>query len=239
MFNPFILAECQRLDLPLNWINTPLPETYSQDAEDIIVESLLLSIFSRSKPVENIFYMEIGANHPVQTSNTYLFYLKYNAHGVLVEADPELIPALQKARPRDEIKECAVSAREVDTVWLNVAQAKELSSLDAEHIRTFNAMYPKESGIVKQIEVRNIHIRDLLAPYESIMYLSIDVEGLDYEILNGINFNKHRPWIISCEPSPQYKKDSMFKIYRLMVENNYILAAKTEFNLIFLDRKYT
>ena len=50
-----------------------------------------------------VFYVEIGANHPIQTSNTYLLYKKYNGHGVLVDADAELIPTLEKVRPRDEV----------------------------------------------------------------------------------------------------------------------------------------
>ena len=232
--NPFILAECKRLELPLNKIETPLAESYSQCGEDLIVESLLLAILSRRPPVDNIFYIEIGANHPIQTSNTYLFYRKYRSHGVLVEADPNLIPALKKARPYDEVIHSAVSAREAETVLLNVAEAKELSSLDAEHIATF----PKEwSQIVRQIEVKNTHIRDLLAPYEEIMYLSIDVEGLDLEILSAIDFTKHRPWIISCEPSPQYKKESPSKIYQHMAANGYLLAARNDVNLIFADQR--
>jgi FkbM family methyltransferase len=237
--NPFIIAECERLGLPLNKIETPLPETYSQDGEDLIVESLLLSIISRTAPVENIFYIEIGANHPIQTSNTYLFCKKYNAYGVLVEADPELIPMLQKTRPLDEVIQGAVTGRRTEKVTLNVADAKELSSVEAEHIGMFQSIFPDDFiKIVKQIEVKNIHIQDLLAPYDTIMYLSIDVEGLDLEVLQAIDFTKRRPWIISCEPSTRYKQNNAFQMYKLMFLNEYTLVAKTDFNLIFADKKY-
>ena len=99
MLNQFITAECNRLGIAQNLIETKSPETYSQAGEDLVVQALLFGLVPRLAPVQSIYYLDIGANHPVQTSNSYLLYKEHNAHGVLFDADPDLIPALQRARP--------------------------------------------------------------------------------------------------------------------------------------------
>ena len=45
-------------------------------------------------------YLDIGANHPIEINNTYLFYLN-DASGVLIEPDPYYINELKNTRPND------------------------------------------------------------------------------------------------------------------------------------------
>jgi len=239
MLNEFIAAECNRLGIAQNLIETGMPETYSQAGEDLVVQALLSAIMLRLAPNANIYYLDIGANHPIQTSNTYLFYKKHNAHGVLFDADPELIPALQSVRPRDTVVHTAVSARRDATVTLNVSEAKELSSLDASHVRAFAGL-GEIANIAKQIDVPNLHIDDLLTQYgqQSIQYLSIDVEGEDLPIMRAIDFDRYRPWILSCEPSAQIHPDNPRRMYQTMTQAGYCLVANTVINLIFVDKRW-
>ena len=51
--------------------------------------------------MESLGYMEIGGNHPVQTSSTYLFYRYHGARGVICEANPRLAMELKINRPGD------------------------------------------------------------------------------------------------------------------------------------------
>jgi len=69
--------------------------SYSQAGEDVVVMHLLNDI-----GIKQIKYLDIGANKPTFGSNTYLFYSRGNT-GVLVEADPSLIPRLKIYRKRD------------------------------------------------------------------------------------------------------------------------------------------
>ena len=57
-----------------------LNKTYSQYGEDLILSSAIEYL----KIDENISYLDIGANHPMSLSNTYLLY-KQGASGVLIE----------------------------------------------------------------------------------------------------------------------------------------------------------
>jgi FkbM family methyltransferase len=239
MLNQFIAAESNRFGIAQNLIETKIPETYSQAGEDIIVQALLFALVPRLAPVKSIYYLDIGANHPIQTSNSYLLYKEHNAHGVLFDADPELIPTLQRVRPRDTVVHTAVSARNDATVTLNVSNAKELSSLDANHVRAFAGM-GEIANIAKQIDVPNMHIGDLLAKYgqQSVQYLSIDVEGEDLPIMKAIDFDRYRPWILSCEPSAQVHPENPQQMFQVMTQAGYCLVAHTGINMIFVDKRW-
>ena len=70
-------------------------KSFSQLGEDLIINYVFngLGIF-------NIKYLDIGANHPIEINNTYLFYLN-DASGVLIEPDPYYINELKNTRPND------------------------------------------------------------------------------------------------------------------------------------------
>jgi hypothetical protein len=69
-------------------------KTYAQCGEDVIISFVLENI-----RIVNPYYVDIGAHHPWNISNTALFYNKGN-DGILVEADPLLCQELEKERPR-------------------------------------------------------------------------------------------------------------------------------------------
>ena len=111
--------------------------------------------------------------------------------------------------------------------------------MDANHVRSFAGM-GEIANIVKQIEVPNLHIGDLLAKYgqQSIQYLSIDVEGEDLSIMKAIDFDRYRPWILSCEPSAQVYPDNPQQMYQVMAQAGYCLVAHTVINMIFVDKRW-
>jgi hypothetical protein len=86
----------------------PRCETYAANAEDLIVESLLAVRFAAAqRDLGSMFYIEIGAAHPTQPSNTYLFYRKHAAAGALVAAHEGMIDDLRRVRPRDTVLQAA------------------------------------------------------------------------------------------------------------------------------------
>ena len=232
--NAFIRGECERNGVAPAALDTHICETYAQRNEDLIVESLLIPLLRRlGRPLSSIFYFEIGANHPFQTSNTYLFYRKHGARGVLVEANHKLVQQLKAARPEDQVVEVAVSGRHDATITFHQCGISELSGLNEAHIRSFGRNAP-----IEQVTVTNLHINGLLERYadRQIDYLSIDVEGVDIELLEAMNFNKHRPYLIQCEPSEYFQPGASDKITAMLEARGYVLLARTEINLIFADR---
>ncbi len=232
--NAFIRGECERNGVPPAVLDTYISETYAQRNEDLIVESLLAPVLRRlGRPLSSIFYFEIGANHPFQTSNTYLFYRKYGAKGVLVEANHQLAQQLKIARPQDQVIEAAVSARHDATITFHQCAISELSGLDEAHIKSFGRNAPIEAMVVA-----NMHINALLDRYAArqIDYLSIDVEGVDIELLEAMNFNKYRPYFIQCEPSEHFLPGASDKVSAMLEARGYVLIARTEINMIFAER---
>jgi len=232
--NAFIRGECERNGVTPAILDTYICETYAQQNEDLIVEALLAPVLRRlGRPLTSVFYIEIGANHPFQTSNSYLFYRKHGASGVLVEANHQLVQQLKAARPKDEIVEAAVSARHDATILFHQCAIPELSGLNKAHIESF-----KKNAPIEPVTVANIHINALFERYAArqIDYLSIDVEGVDIELLEAMNFEKYRPYFIQCEPSEHFYSGASDKIVRILETRDYLLVARTEINLIFMDR---
>ena len=73
-------------------------------------------------------------------------------------------------------------------------------------------------------------------------FLSIDVEGLDIEIIKSIDFVKYRPKVICVETiqfSPKGNENiKNYDIINYLKEMNYYLYADTNINSIFIDNNF-
>ncbi len=85
--NPFVELATSREGVEGSRIPVVLRDSYAQCGEDLIVEALLRARLQKQRrQPDSLTYIEIGANHPIATSNTYLFYERYGARGI------ELVP---------------------------------------------------------------------------------------------------------------------------------------------------
>nr|WP_256471025.1 FkbM family methyltransferase [Bradyrhizobium sp. 143] len=181
---------------------------------------------------DSIFYVEIGANHPISTSSTYLMYER-GAQGVLVEPNPELGALIRTARPRDVLVPAVVLPAPQASATLFIGNAHELSSVDEAHVKSFGD-FDGLGGIRDHIEVSAVGINELLIPYSNkVDFLSIDCEGLDHDLIKAIDYERIRPAVIQCEPSEHFLKGNRARIINLMECRSYRLAAMTDINVIF------
>lgn len=70
--------------------------SFSQTGEDLIIHFIINAL-----KIDKITYLDIGANHPFNLSNTYLFYL-LGMKGVCIEPDPKLSKYISEKRKRDK-----------------------------------------------------------------------------------------------------------------------------------------
>ncbi|MBH5371031.1 FkbM family methyltransferase [Bradyrhizobium glycinis] len=231
--NECINREVERLNLPNSRIKHFAPASYAQAGEDVILEGMLAARLRKSqRSWESVFYIEIGANHPISTSNTYLMY-KRGAQGVLVEPNPELGALIRTVRPRDVLVPSVVLPTSRASATLFIGNAHELSSLNEAHIRSFGE-FDGLGGVREHIEVSAIGINELLTPYANkIDFLSIDCEGLDYDLVKAIDHERIKPAVIQCEPSEHFLDGNTARIIDLMESRGYRLAAVTDLNVIF------
>lgn len=217
--------------------------SYSQSGEDIIVE-FLLDILVNNKPIN---YCDIGANSPWKISNTAKFYKKnkLNYTGVLVEPDPLLYKYLKLKRPNDIILNKGVSLASSNNEILNffVFDSKTLNTFSEEEAKKYIQLGYK---LTATLDVEVISINYIFENYfkeKELHFLSIDIEGLDYEIISDIEFEKFKPLIIcietiSFETSGIAKKDE--RIIDFLKTKGYHEFAFTGINSIFvLEEKWS
>jgi FkbM family methyltransferase len=225
-------------DIPFPDIPVRAVEHFGQCAEDVIVRAMLLAAVTRKQvDICDKIYLEIGGNHPFATSATYLLAKTLRMKGVLVEANAKLIDNLKKGRPDDTIIYGAVQEKDVAQVMFSVSKLSELSSVD----RSFVLNWAEgRVGEVSWSEVPALRINDLFkmqARPQDVVYLSIDVEGMDLTLLKDLDFKTYRPWIVQAEPSDHHTPGNSEAIVDYMKSVGYQLAARTNVNLIFSDRE--
>jgi FkbM family methyltransferase len=180
-------------------------------------------------------YLEIGGNHPFATSATYLLSKRLGMKGVIVEANGKLIANLKKHRSDDIVVHGAVQTEDVETVALSVSKFDEISSLDKKFVTIWQGGSVDDVPVVEVPALRlNQVVREFLND-KAPCFLSIDVEGLDFSLLQDFDFGRYRPWFVQIEPADYYISGVTSRMIEHMRSVNYALIAKTEANLIFKD----
>jgi FkbM family methyltransferase len=226
----------------LDWVQTkikPTPDhffrlSYAQEGEDILLASLF-GLFEKDRMG---FYVDVGAHHPQFCSNTYFFYLR-GWRGINIDAMPGSMQPFDRLRPEDKNLEVAVSdCKKVLTYYaFNAPVLNGFSREVAEQRDNYKGhkiLWQKDIETSTLTEILDQH----LPPKQAIDLLSVDVEGLDYEVLKSNDWGKYRPSIVLVEDSETQsllgEADSM--IVRFMRQQGYVPCCKTPLTLFFVER---
>lgn len=235
----FLLATTQGKKSLVHRFNFFDKVTNAQSGEDAILAYI---VFMLGIPFENCTYLDLGANKPVEGSNTNFFYTQ-GARGVLVEANPELIPALRKERPEDVILNKCVATEDGKTIEFIIMTGDGLSTADEEEAHETMRINP-EIRIKQKVQVESISINTIMKSYfanETPVICSIDIEGKDMEILQSIDFEQYRPFLIVIETIPYSMEIAIGKknieICNYMGSVGYEEYAFTGINSVFIDKK--
>jgi FkbM family methyltransferase len=212
--------------------------SYSQTGEDLIVDFVFKHILQK----KDFTYFDVGAHHPFYLSNTALFY-KSGMKGVCIEPDPLLHEEISKARSRDVCLNIGVGF----TIDETATEDLDFYIMSARTLNTFSreeAERLDSEGLYKILEQKKIpvvHLHRLFKEYFVPDFLSIDVEGIDFEILKSIDFQKYRPKVVCIETAefsavPPGKKEEESIVY--LKEKDYLVYADTFNNTIFIDNIY-
>lgn len=218
-------------------------QSYSQYGEDRIIEFIFENIIKNSLK----FYLDIGSNHPYKLSNTFLFYNQYGANGICVEANSHFAQYHSELRERDKVLNmCIISKDDYDNnsedIDFYILDKDGLSSFRYEEIKKYTDV--GNAKVINIAKVKKITINDILIKYvkdKEIDLLSIDVEGIEGEILKEFDFNTKRPKVICVETVENDGNNNYFKrkdIVNILSEKGYFTVADTLVNTIFLDNIY-
>ena len=214
------------------WIKT----TFSQAGEDSI---LLYVLRVLGVNLCKARYLDLGANHARELSNTYALYQR-GMRGVLVEANPDLIPELKNYRNEDIIINKCLADKDCGNMTFYLLNGDGLSCSDLETVNEMIKTNPT-LRIEKTIEVPSVTINNLLESYFSLppTILSIDIEGMEEKILANIDYEKFAPLIIVVERIEYQTSISLEKrndsIDELLVSKGYREYAYTGINSIYIN----
>jgi FkbM family methyltransferase len=150
------------------------------------------------------YFLDLGAFDGIQISNTYYLESVLNWTGICVEAGKTNFELLKKNR---------------NCLCLNYALAGKNGKVSF-----------KENWTVGKIEkggelTDSITIKKLLSKFhvpKKIDYISLDIEGSEYEVLKLFPFNDYRVILWTIEHNSQFDNGKMkMQIRKLMTENNY------------------
>ena len=164
--------------------------SYSQSGEDCVVDFLLEDIGVR-QPI----YLDIGAHDPFYLSNTALFYQK-GFSGINVEPDPVLYEKIRKERTRDACLNCGVGSENRGDADFYVMSIPTLNTFSEKEARRLES-----SGAAKILDVLKIEVVGICEILAHLVpnFVSLDVEGMDLQILQGIDFKQFRPDVFCVE----------------------------------------
>jgi FkbM family methyltransferase len=165
-------------------------QSYSEYGQDAFV---LRRVY---KSKANGIFVDVGANHPTLNSNTYLLELN-GWSGLAMEPQTWLSqqwPILRKTPCLD----CVAGSEDKDVVFIEATEQVGLSGVDG-----FN----KVSGGYTKKTVKQKALRDILRQHaiDEIDYLSIDVEGYEMNVLEGIDFERVKVRLIGIENDLGFK----------------------------------
>jgi FkbM family methyltransferase len=150
----------------------------------------------------NGFYVDIGAYDGIQTSNTYIFEKYLDWKGICIEPNATAYQNLITNRNSKNIM-CALSDYDG---FCNFLGDKIIDKNNANTPCFTLETILTENSAPKQID-----------------YISIDVEGHEYDILKNFDFGKWNIKLMTIEHN-LYIEGSIYKdkIYELMTQNNFI-----------------
>jgi FkbM family methyltransferase len=235
--NVYAYEECASHNLRFPDLPVLFTEQFGQEGEDVIISAFIRALATRHKlSLQDETYLEVGGNHPIATSSTYLLAKTFGMRGVIVEANPKLVPDLERIRRGDTIIHGAVQDKDVETVALSISNANELSSVDRSFVLQWDNGKVGERGLLTVPAYRINRIMEEHFSAKAPLYMSIDIEGMDLAVLKDMDFAKFRPAVIQAEPSDHHIYENSRHMHEFMESKRYLLVARTNFNLVFVDR---
>ena len=174
---------------------------------------------------ENGFFIECGANDGVDQSNTWYFEKNLNWSGILIEPLSKQFQELKKNRSKkNKFFNLALCSSEIENTLL-MENNDLVSKSVIDSIKTTNSKF---ESVNSQTLTK---ILDEVSAPSLIDFFSLDVEGFEYQVIKGINFDKYNFKYFLIET----KND---EVINYLINKNYILIKKlSSHDLLFKHKK--
>ena len=210
---------------------------YSQDNQDRYLEE---NVFKGHK---NGIYVDVGAYDGIDINNT-LYFEKYNNWtGINIEPIKKIFDNLVINRPNNINLNCAVCNNDGETdFFCNTGHTEMISgikhTMDVRHLQRTEY----ENNIMgSTTEIIKVNTQKLETIFDKnnithVNYLSIDVEGAEFEVIKSINFDKVFIDVIGFENN--YTDVSVPIVKYLENKNFVVINVSMDIFMINKDSKF-
>jgi hypothetical protein len=204
-------------------------KTYSMNEEDIFINKYFKK--------KTGFFVDVGAYHPLELSNTYLLY-KRGWNGINIDISSLSVDYFNYIRPDDiNINIAVTEKKSIKTIFyqkkkspLNTLNFKLASKHFSLNFKKKKIKSDTLTSIIDKTKFKGIKIN----------FLNIDAEGGDFEVLKSLNFKKYKPKLICVEIIDNFNSSKKAikknKIYKFLIQKKYKLVWSGHFSHIF-ERK--
>lgn len=163
--------------------------SHAQNLEDVMLWRAL-------RHVERGFYVDVGASDPEAGSVTKTFYDR-GWRGINIEPVSQWFQRLEHCRPRDINLQVAAGAAPGEAQMFEISDSG-LSTL-VESIADMHK--PSYGDRIRRTCTKVVTLSQICRQYHvaPIHFMSIDVEGSERQVLEGLDLSEIRPWIIVVE----------------------------------------
>lgn len=187
------------------------------------------------------FFVEAGANDGISQSNTYYLGRRRGWRGILIEPVPMLYGLCKKFRPDARVFNCAlgsINGNEADLIYSDLMtvtigsrsnRSEEIAHVQQNALRTL-----REGAYQIRVPMRTLSsVLDEMG-ITSVDFFSLDVEGFEVSVLQGIDFNRFYFRYILVETSNFDDVNNVIQGKFVMIEklthHDYLFANRSQVN---------
>jgi FkbM family methyltransferase len=204
-----------------------------------LFQDLFVSFIHRNK--RHGTFLEFGATDGVEFSNSLMLERHFDWTGVLAEPSPQWHTQLFNNRKSTTIiTDCIFSetGQELDFFVSDIGVLSTLEEFRDSDSRSIPANTQARNSSGYSCKVKTISLNDVMETYfdgKPVDYMSVDTEGSELLILQGFDFEKYAPKVVTVEHN---FTDSQEQLDALFSNNNYMRMFKgyTQFDAWYVLR---
>jgi len=201
---------------------------YGQEAEDAVLCALIENALARQG-----LFVDVGAHHPQKFSNTYKFY-QAGWRGINIDPTPGCMIKFNELRPEDTNLEIGVSEKTGERSFYCYNEPA-LNGIDNDRREEFAGSQYK---LEKIIRVKTMPLSDILSAHGVELrfpnFLSIDVEGLEMEVLLSNQWEQYLfQWIMVEQRSEDMTTINQTRPWLFLSTKGYKAVAYTGRTVIY------
>lgn len=197
---------------------------YSQYDQDKYLENNVFKGYKKG------VFIDVGAHNGIKLNNTMYFEMEHDWTGINVEANADVFADLIKNRPNSININCAICNKDGEAKFIsNSGYTNMLSGLqehfDPRHKSRLDKENATKGGQTKIVTVETRRLESVFDEHHitHVNYLSVDVEGAEYDVLKSINYDKVFIDVIGFENNYE---DTSAPIIDFLKSNGFVMLKK-------------